>query len=106
MSYPLKYGYSLVGRVAKCGAGVDPNQFLGKLVFSFSPHSSWVVADADGVMLVPEVTQFTIAAVCFMALFGAFPHFVCSVGRVFLFVIDLSPPLRLMVFVEVLARER
>ncbi|CAM9734807.1 unnamed protein product [Pylaiella littoralis] len=54
MSYPLRYGYSLVGRVAKCGAGVNPEKFLGKLVFSFSPHSSWVVADADGVMLVPE----------------------------------------------------
>lgn len=56
MSYPLKYGYSLVGRVAKCGGGVDPEKFLGKLVFAFSPHSTWVVADADGVMLVPEVT--------------------------------------------------
>lgn len=55
MAYPLRYGYSLVGRVAKCGAGVDPEKFDGKLVFSFSPHSSWVVADADGVMLVPEV---------------------------------------------------
>ncbi|CAN0537447.1 unnamed protein product, partial [Ectocarpus sp. 8 AP-2014] len=54
MSYPLKYGYSLVGRVAKCGGGVDPDKFLGKLVFAFSPHSTWVVADADGVMLVPE----------------------------------------------------
>ncbi|CAN0528619.1 unnamed protein product, partial [Ectocarpus sp. 12 AP-2014] len=54
MSYPLKYGYSLVGRVAKCGAGVDPKKFLGKLVFAFSAHSTWVVADADGVMLVPE----------------------------------------------------
>ncbi len=55
MAYPLRYGYSLVGRVAKCGAGVDPEKFDGKLVFSFSPHSSWVVADADGVMLIPEV---------------------------------------------------
>lgn len=62
MSYPLRYGYSLVGRVARCGAGVDPEKFLGKLVFAFSPHSSWVLADADGVMLVPEVS------VCFMPL--------------------------------------
>ncbi|CBJ25487.1 conserved unknown protein [Ectocarpus siliculosus] len=54
MSYPLKYGYSLVGRVSKCGGGVDPDKFLGKLVFAFSPHSARVVADADGVMLVPE----------------------------------------------------
>eukprot|EP00903_Cladosiphon_okamuranus_P008819 g8446.t1 len=54
MSYPLRYGYSLVGRVAKCGEGVDSEKYLGKLVFAFSPHSSWVLADADGVMLVPE----------------------------------------------------
>lgn len=55
MSYPLRYGYSMVGRVAKCGQGVDASKILGKLVFTFSPHSSWVVADAGGVMLVPEV---------------------------------------------------
>ena len=70
MSYPLKYGYSLVGRVARCGGGVDAEKFLGKLVFAFSPHSRWVVADADGVMLVPEVT----------IVFGGFflPFFVLS----------------------------
>lgn len=55
MSYPLRYGYSLVGRVAKCGEGVDPEKFIGKVVFTFSPHSSWVVADVGGVSLVPEV---------------------------------------------------
>ncbi|CAN0288009.1 unnamed protein product, partial [Laminaria digitata] len=54
MSYPLRYGYSLVGRVARCGKGVDADKFVGKFVFAFSPHSRWVVADADGVMLVPE----------------------------------------------------
>ena len=60
MEYPLRYGYSLVGRVAKCGAGVDPDKFAGKLVFTFSPHSSWVVADADAVMLVPEVLYWLV----------------------------------------------
>lgn len=65
MSYPLRYGYSLVGRVAKCGGDVDPEKFLGKLVFAFSPHSSWVLADADGVMLVPEVC----VSVCVVLLF-------------------------------------
>lgn len=56
MSYPLRYGYSLVGRVTRCGEGVDAEKFLGKLVFSFSPHSSWVKVDAGSVMVVPEVS--------------------------------------------------
>lgn len=59
MAYPLRYGYSLVGRVAKCGASVDADTFLGKLVFTFSPHSSWVVADVGGVMLVPEASAIS-----------------------------------------------
>lgn len=67
MSYPLRYGYSLVGRVAKCGTGVDPERFLGKLVFAFSPHSSWVLADADGVMLVPEVCLDSPAGLCVLS---------------------------------------
>lgn len=55
MSYPLRYGYSLVGRVAGCGEGVDADKFAGKLVFAFSPHASWPMADAEAVMMVPEV---------------------------------------------------
>lgn len=55
MAYPLRYGYSLVGRVIKCGARVDADKAAGKLVSTFSPHSSWVMADANAVMLVPEV---------------------------------------------------
>lgn len=57
MSYPLRYGYSLVGRVAECGPGVDLEKFMGKLVFAFSPHCSWVTADADAVMIVPKVSR-------------------------------------------------
>lgn len=55
MSYPLRYGYSLVGKVVRCGAGVAPEEFLGRLVFSFSPHSRYVRADAGSVMVVPQV---------------------------------------------------
>lgn len=55
MAYPLRYGYSLVGRVVECGRGVESEKLLGKLVFTFSPHCSWVTADADSVMIVPEV---------------------------------------------------
>jgi 2-desacetyl-2-hydroxyethyl bacteriochlorophyllide A dehydrogenase len=37
-SFPLQYGYSLVGRVAAVGPAVDTG-WLGKLVFAFHPHS-------------------------------------------------------------------
>ena len=77
MSYPLKYGYSLVGRVATCGRGVDAKKFLGKLVFAFSPHSRWVVADADGgVMLVPEVKRVFLAGFFFQVFCRVFFCFV------------------------------
>jgi 2-desacetyl-2-hydroxyethyl bacteriochlorophyllide A dehydrogenase len=54
MAYPLRYGYSLAGEVVAVGEGVDEADWLGKLVFSFSPHSSAVVIDVSSAMLVPE----------------------------------------------------
>lgn len=54
MTYPLRYGYSLVGEVVAVGDGVVEADWLGKLVFSFSPHSSAVVIDVSSAMLVPE----------------------------------------------------
>jgi threonine dehydrogenase-like Zn-dependent dehydrogenase len=53
MAYPLAYGYSLVGRVTECGSDVS-NDYLGKLVFTFSPHATHVVTDISAVQLVPE----------------------------------------------------
>ena len=41
MAYPLSYGYSLVGKVTKCGSEVaDADELLGRLVFAFSPVST------------------------------------------------------------------
>lgn len=55
MAYPLAYGYSLVGRVTRCGESVeDAEDIIGKLVFTFSPHSSRVIVDRDRVHLVPD----------------------------------------------------
>ena len=55
MEYPLAYGYSLVGRVVACGSNVvDAEALIGKLVFTFSPHSSRVVVDRDAIQLVPD----------------------------------------------------
>ncbi len=54
MHYPLRYGYSLVGVVVKVGEGVDAEEWLGRRVFAFSPHSSVVVAPTSALMLVPD----------------------------------------------------
>ena len=54
MSYPLSYGYSLVGRVVACGSSVsDSDDLIGRLVFTFSPHATRVIADRDAIQLVP-----------------------------------------------------
>ena len=39
-SYPLKYGYSVVGNVVQAGPGIDP-AWVGKQVFAFHPHESY-----------------------------------------------------------------
>lgn len=55
MEYPLAYGYSLVGRVVACGVDVeDADSLIGKLVFTFSAHSSRVIIDRDACQLVPD----------------------------------------------------
>ena len=53
MSYPLAYGYCLVGRIIKCGSAVSKD-LVGKLVFSFSPHGSHAITDIDNVHIVPD----------------------------------------------------
>jgi 2-desacetyl-2-hydroxyethyl bacteriochlorophyllide A dehydrogenase len=52
-SYPLRYGYSAVGRVAELGGGVDP-AWLGCLVFAFQPHASSFVSDPARLIPVPQ----------------------------------------------------
>lgn len=55
MAYPLSYGYSLVGRVTRCGPNVkDSADLLGRLVFTFSPHSSHVIVDRGALQVVPD----------------------------------------------------
>uniref|UniRef100_A0A7S2Y7W5 Enoyl reductase (ER) domain-containing protein n=1 Tax=Entomoneis paludosa TaxID=265537 RepID=A0A7S2Y7W5_9STRA len=55
MTYPLTYGYSLVGHVVECGAAVaDKENLIGKLVFAFAPHASQVVVDQSALQVVPD----------------------------------------------------
>ena len=53
MKYPLSYGYSLVGRIRRAGSDVDKS-LVGRLVFTFSPHSTRAIVDRDAIQLVPE----------------------------------------------------
>lgn len=53
MAYPLAYGYSSVGKVVRCGENVSP-ELIGKLVFSFSPHSSHLILDKECAHIVPD----------------------------------------------------
>jgi len=54
MSYPLSYGYCLVGVVVDCGSEVSCADYLGKTVFTFSPHATHIVTDADATQIIPN----------------------------------------------------
>lgn len=45
-SYPLRYGYSAVGRVVDCGSRVA-DDWLGRAVFAFRPHQTYFTATPD-----------------------------------------------------------
>lgn len=52
--YPLRYGYACVGRVIEIGAGIDRREaWLGRLVFSFQPHTTHFVASITEVFPLP-----------------------------------------------------
>ena len=52
-SYPMKYGYSAVGRVIDTGKDVD-SKWDGRLVMAFNPHESHFISDPEELMLFPE----------------------------------------------------
>lgn len=53
LAFPLKFGYSLVGRVVETGPEVSPD-WRGQRVFAFHPHESMFVAGTDDLTLVPD----------------------------------------------------
>jgi 2-desacetyl-2-hydroxyethyl bacteriochlorophyllide A dehydrogenase len=52
-SYPLKYGYSSVGRVVATGSDVDPS-WMNKRVFCFNPHESLFIAAPHETIVLPD----------------------------------------------------
>lgn len=51
-AYPLKYGYSAIGRVIEAGADVL-SDWLGKVVFAFNPHESHFVCSSEHLLPLP-----------------------------------------------------
>lgn len=60
-AYPLKYGYSVVGKVVDTGPGVD-RSWLDRTVFAFHPHESHFPASLDSLLLVPAGISIETAA--------------------------------------------
>lgn len=52
-AYPLKYGYSLVGRVIAVGSAVQ-NGWDNRLVFAFHPHESHFCANPNELIPIPD----------------------------------------------------
>jgi 2-desacetyl-2-hydroxyethyl bacteriochlorophyllide A dehydrogenase len=52
-SFPLKYGYAVVGRVVEVGRGVAPG-WEDRLVFAFHPHESHFLATPDELLRLPD----------------------------------------------------
>jgi 2-desacetyl-2-hydroxyethyl bacteriochlorophyllide A dehydrogenase len=53
VSYPLKYGYAVVGRVISLGPDVD-NNWLGRMVFVFHSHESHFATKVSNLHPVPQ----------------------------------------------------
>ena len=53
LSYPVRYGYSAVGRVVATGAEVD-SAWHDRTVFAFNPHESHFRAEPEALHVVPE----------------------------------------------------
>jgi 2-desacetyl-2-hydroxyethyl bacteriochlorophyllide A dehydrogenase len=51
--YPLKYGYSAIGKVIATSPEIDP-VWVGKTVFSFNPHESYFPAYPDELIEIPD----------------------------------------------------
>jgi 2-desacetyl-2-hydroxyethyl bacteriochlorophyllide A dehydrogenase len=51
-SFPLKYGYAMVGRVIATGSNID-SAWRGRLVFAFHPHESHFLISPEELIAIP-----------------------------------------------------
>lgn len=61
VAYPLRYGYSCVGRVTHVGSECDP-QWLGQRVFAFKPHASHFNSSPQELLPIPDDVEAEAAA--------------------------------------------
>jgi 2-desacetyl-2-hydroxyethyl bacteriochlorophyllide A dehydrogenase len=54
LTWPLKYGYSAVGRVIATGSAIDASLWHDRLVFAFNPHETHFLATSENLWPVPE----------------------------------------------------
>lgn len=52
-SYPLAYGYAIVGRIVEIGKAVNKD-WLDRLVFAFHPHATHFVTGVSSVQKIPD----------------------------------------------------
>ncbi len=55
-TFPLRYGYALVGEVTATGPQTDP-EWLGRKVFAFHPHESCFNSATENLIRVPETIK-------------------------------------------------
>lgn len=53
IQYPLKYGYSVVGKVISAGLEIDP-AWIGKTIFTFHPHETMFSACLNELLEIPQ----------------------------------------------------
>jgi len=51
--YPLKYGYSVVGKIVSLGENV-PKELLDTIVFVFHPHEDYFLSTIDELIIIPD----------------------------------------------------
>jgi 2-desacetyl-2-hydroxyethyl bacteriochlorophyllide A dehydrogenase len=61
LAFPLKYGYSMVGRVSVLGPDVDPS-WQDAQVFAFNPHETAFNAHVDDLQRIPAGLPIELAA--------------------------------------------
>jgi len=52
-AWPIRYGYTLAGRVSHCGSDVDPD-WLGRRVFAFHPHATHCILPVNALIPVAD----------------------------------------------------